>query len=674
MAAPADAPAPRVTRNPELTKMAPGQVPHQPAPWRATHSFLLSPLMGLLSRAWSHLRGPGPPEPWLVEAVTRADAGEPGLEGDTKASLATQPQEEPGERRATEEDEEASWGSYPDLEAKCLLLETWGLSDDERGGEAATRVPREPGSEFMDGLPAPLSPSLLMRAQQDVPGEEESQEEAVTEDKDIITFAFPLSHWEGCPGVAVEEEEEAGEAVNKEAPRTSTSPSAPGPQPRSWVCCAVEGATEEERTENKAATKPSTCPSSLGSHPGAWECCSGEEPEEEEDRKVEKREAGPEPHSAILAQSPLLGTRQHQSREISEEEDEEKDEDRDLGAAEGPSSNLLTNAFLRAWVYRPGEDTEEEEDGDSDEGAAEEEGEAEEEREAEGPSSSPHPSAFFRAWVYRPGEDTEEEEEDRDSDAGAAEEEGEAGPPSVPPTSAFLRAWVYRPGEDTEEEDDDEEEEDGESEAAVWGPSPSLQAQRALRRDQMYQPGKGTEGGEAAEEREEAEPCPFRVAIYLPGEKTPPPWAPSRLPLRLQRRLKPAETPTSPARHQDPEPPRKTRKVRFSEKVSVHLLAVWAGPAQAARRGPWEQFARDRSRFARRIAQAEEVLGPYLTPAARARAWARLGNPSTSLATLAAPTQTLPMSPILATPLSHDVASAPHPWVSPGLDLSGRRG
>ncbi|XP_027370994.1 protein phosphatase 1 regulatory subunit 15A isoform X2 [Bos indicus x Bos taurus] len=629
--------------------MAPGQMPHQPAPWRGTHPlFLLSPLMGLLSRAWSLLRAPGPPEPWLVEAVTEADQGGAGLEDEAKASLATyhalwgrHPQEETKDSGAAEEDREASPGACPNLEAKHSLPEAWGLSDDDDekyGGEEATGVPREQ-KEFMDGQPAPLPLSLLIRSLPDLPGEEESKEEAVTGGggNEVTAFSFPLSHWECCPGEEEEEEEENGEAVR--------------------VCRPVNGATEE-RTQTEAATKTSMSPSSVGSHLRAWECCSGKESEEEEkDKQAEKGDADPGPHFTSLAQRPSLRTWQHPSSAITEEE-----EDRDSEEMGASSSVPLTSAFLSDWVYQP-EDTEEEdeEEEDCDSEATEDEG------EAEVSSATPPTSAFLSAWVYQPG-DTEEEE---DCDSEATEDEGEAEVSSAtPPPSAFLSAWVYRPGEDTEEEDEYEDE-DNESGAADLGPSPSLQTQSALLRDQIYQPGEKTDGGEAAEKWGEAESCPFRVAIYLPGEKPPPPWDPPRLPLRLQRRLKSAQTPT---RHQDLERLLKTRKVRFSEKVSIHPLVVWAGPAQAARRGPWEQFARDRSRFARRIAQVQEELGPYLTPAARARAWARLGNPPTSLATVPAPTQTSPMTPIQATPLSHALASPSPPCVSPSLDLSGRRG
>ena len=595
--------------------MAPGQMSHQPAPWRGTHPFfLLSPLMGLLSRAWSLLKAPGPPEPWLVEAVTEADQGGAGLEDEAKASLATyhalwgrHPQEETKDSGVAEEDREAPPGACPNLEAKHSLPEIWGLSDDDDekyGGEEATGVPREQ-KEFMDGQPAPLPLSLLIRSLPDLPGEEESKEEAVTGGNEVTAFSFPLSHWECCPGEEEEEEEEDGEAVR--------------------VCRPVNGATEE-RTETEAAMKTSMSPSSVDSHLRAWECCSGKESEEEEkDKQAEKGDADPGPHSTSLAQRPSLRTWQHPSSAITEEEEdrdseemgvsssvpltsaflsdwvyrpgedteEEEDEDEedcdseateDEGEAEDSSATLPTSAFLSAWVYRPGEDTEEEEDCDSE--ATEDEGEAEvssatlptsaflsasvyrpgdteeeedcdsteDEGEAEVSSSISLTSAFLSAWVYQPG-DTEEEE---DCDSEATEDEGEAEVSSAtPPTSAFLSAWVYRPGEDTEEEDEYEDEDD-ESGAADLGPSPSLQTQSALLRDQIYQPGEKTDGGEAAEKWGEAEPCPFRVAIYLPGEKPPPPWAPPRLPLRLQRRLKSAQTPT---RHPDLEPLPKTRKV-----------------------------------------------------------------------------------------------------------------
>ncbi|KAG8521395.1 Protein phosphatase 1 regulatory subunit 15A, partial [Galemys pyrenaicus] len=668
-------------------KMAPGQVPQQWLPWRDAHPFfLLSPLMGLFSRAWSRLRSPGALESWLVEAVTRADQGE------AKASLATyhdpgdrHPQGETGEIRAAQENGETSWGARPDLEAGVSLLETWGLSEAaaERGRENTASVLREQGRECIGGHPAPLPPSLLIRSLQDL-REEKSEEDGAVEGKVGTMFSLPVSLWESCPGVA--EDAEDGAAVHKEAPGTST-PSAPGSKLRVWV--EEEDGVTEERTEDKDATNTSISTPSAGSHPRAWECGPGEQLKEKRDENVEEGEAHPGPHSSLLALRPQLRSWQHQTREISveeevegdsvsgtaggltpvpltssflrawvyrpgqdtEEEDSDSEAHEDWGETEVLSSTLPTSACVRAWVYRPGEDTEEEEE-EEEENKNSDLGIAEEEEEAEGLIPAPLTSAFVRTWVYRPGEDTEEEEEE-DGDLGAAEERGEVeGLSSMPPTSAFLKAWVYRPGEDTEEEEEeenDENEDEDDSEAADSEPGPSLE-----------------EWGETMAD-------PFAVAIYLPGEKPPPAWAPPRMPLRLQRRLRPVEVPT---RHPEPTTPPTARKVRFSEKVSVHFLAVWAGPARAARRGPWEQMARDRSRFTRRIAQAEGELGPCFTPAARARAWARLENLPSCLTARPVSSQTVCMSTIQATPLSQAVASVSPPWpsASPGLNLSGKRG
>nr|XP_010349346.2 protein phosphatase 1 regulatory subunit 15A [Saimiri boliviensis boliviensis] len=709
--------------------MAPGQAPHQAARWRDAHPFfLLSPVMGFLSRAWSRLRGPGPPEPWLVEAVKGAEAG---LEGEAKTPLTTPATPWGGYSEEEAEDSGRPEGNREELDLKTStsLPEAWGLSDDDNkyNEEEATGVPRGQGSQFADGQRAPLSPSLLIRTLQvsdKNPGEEKAKEEGVAEDEGVNRFPYPLSHRECCSAVEEEDDEEAAE---EEACRTSTSVLSPGSKPGTWVSCPGEEesqATEVDgRTEkSQGARETPVSPTSSGSYSTAWEYHSGEASKEKEKahEEVAKGKAAPGPHSSAPAPSPQLRAWRCQpsdeeegevkalgaaekdggadppcipaasaflkawvyqpGEDTEEEEGEEEDEDSDSGSdeegdAEGSSSTPATGTFLKAWVYQPGEDTEEEkaEDEDSDTGSAEDEG------EAETSASTPPASAFLKSWVYRPGEDTEEEE-DEDSDTGSAEDEGKAETSaSTPSASGFLKAWVYRPEEDTEEEDEDADSEDTEddSEAAVGEtestPHPSHPAQSARFRDWVYRPGKKTEEEEATEYWGETEPCPFRVAIYVPGEQPPPPWAPPRLPLRLQRRLK---HPESLTRDLDPETPLKARKVHFSEKVTVHLLAVWAGPAHAARQGPWEQLARDRSRFARRIAQTQELLSPCLTLTARARAWARLRNPPLApipALTETSPSPSVPSSPVQATPLSQAVAT-PSPSCLGPLDLSGRRG
>ncbi|XP_040833851.1 protein phosphatase 1 regulatory subunit 15A isoform X2 [Ochotona curzoniae] len=763
--------------------MAPGQVSHHGAPWRDSHPFfLLSPLMGFLSRAWSRLRGP---EFWLREAVTGEDGVADGLEAGAMPAVAWKAEGHPGMQEA---DGEAARRSCPELKAGSPLPQCWGLDEEE-----AASIPREQRRALPASPSAPLGPNLWLRSLQ---GSDKNRGE---EEGGVAAFSDPSPGWEPSPVVEEPEGEEAARTTN---PPLTPGTCAPGEE---------EGQATEEESQDVGKT------SALASYSGT---SSTREDSQERDGRAQqavgKADTDPEPCSSASQQKALLTASAYRSSQDPEEEEgqavgavqaassinptsaflkawvyrpgeDTEDEDSDEGSAEeeGEAEGSPTrNAFLKAWVYRPGEDTEDE---DSDEGSAEEEGEAEgsptrsaflkawvyrpgedtededsdegsaeEEGEAEG---SPTRNAFLKAWVYRPGEDTEDEDsdegsaeeegeaegsptrsaflkawvyrpgedtEDEDSDEGSAEEEGEA--EGSPTRSAFLKSWVYRPGEDTEDEDSDEDtededsdegsaEEDGEAEGSptrsaflkAWvyrpgedtededednegagadsataereemadsGPQPSLGSPSTLRRWVCLP---GEEAEEAAEGAAEPDDT-FQVAMYLPGEKPPPPWAPPKLPLHLRRRLKVSET---PRRSLDPESPL-DRKVHFSDKVTVHLLVVWAGPAQAARKGPWEQLARDRSRFARRISRAQEELGPCLTPAARARAWARLSNPPSSLGPILTPTHTLscssisPGSPEQARPLSQAVAipspCPPGEAASSGLGLSGRRG
>lgn len=329
--------------------------------------------------------------------------------------------------------------------------------------------------------------------------------------------------------------------------------------------------------------------------------------------------------------------------------------------AEDPFS-IPPTPFLKPWVFWPGEDKEEEEEENGDLGAT------------QGAPLVPatHPSASHNVCTFFRGEDTDSEEEDweeEEEDSDVGDSEG----PSSPSVPLNTRVACLRKDWGEEDEEDVEFEKDS-SDLAVAEGHASLPS--GFVRNWMYQPGEEEEEEEefleAADSRPE-EPCNFQVAFYLPGETPPPPWAPPQPPLRLWLRLQfkpPAPPPPEPAI------PQKDRKVRFSEKVTVHLLAVWAGPARAARRGPWEQMARDRSRFARRIAQAQKDLGPYLTAVARARARARLRK----LAAAAAVTQSSPLGTTTscsfqAMPLSPAAASpCPLPAGPPSLLVTGRRG
>ncbi|XP_061447188.1 protein phosphatase 1 regulatory subunit 15A isoform X2 [Rhineura floridana] len=66
------------------------------------------------------------------------------------------------------------------------------------------------------------------------------------------------------------------------------------------------------------------------------------------------------------------------------------------------------------------------------------------------------------------------------------------------------------------------------------------------------------------------------------------------------------------------------KNVRFSPEVTVHPLVVWDYASRAARRGPWEEMARDRCRFRRRVAEVGAILEHCLGTEHRAKVWRKI--------------------------------------------------
>ncbi|TDH09931.1 hypothetical protein EPR50_G00091130 [Perca flavescens] len=55
------------------------------------------------------------------------------------------------------------------------------------------------------------------------------------------------------------------------------------------------------------------------------------------------------------------------------------------------------------------------------------------------------------------------------------------------------------------------------------------------------------------------------------------------------------------------------KKVQFSPLVKVHVMRTWPFARQASRKGHWEEMARDRDRFRRRVQETEQAIGYCFT-------------------------------------------------------------
>ncbi|KAM6973353.1 uncharacterized protein FYW47_003482 [Aplochiton taeniatus] len=66
------------------------------------------------------------------------------------------------------------------------------------------------------------------------------------------------------------------------------------------------------------------------------------------------------------------------------------------------------------------------------------------------------------------------------------------------------------------------------------------------------------------------------------------------------------------------------KKVRFSPVVKMHVMRTWPFARQSSRHGRWEEIARDRDRFRRRIRDTEQAIGYCLSQSHREKIGAHL--------------------------------------------------
>ncbi|XP_061679746.1 protein phosphatase 1 regulatory subunit 15B [Syngnathoides biaculeatus] len=120
--------------------------------------------------------------------------------------------------------------------------------------------------------------------------------------------------------------------------------------------------------------------------------------------------------------------------------------------------------------------------------------------------------------------------------------------------------------------------------------------------------------------------CALRPLKATPAKRTPPKTL-QRQNRRAGRRpddvrrvpwKRPAQRRQSTEKRQRPGSKKKC-EVRFSPVVEVHVMWAWRFATAATRKGPWEEMARDRDRFRRRVGEAERTIGYCLEPAHRAR-------------------------------------------------------